>query len=126
MLYLRIWICPPLKIGNDFRDLFIRIESSYILSEKILQSLKSHTEGRRQWSSALRNDRCYSTHGQPFRARINGCKESNLHISISVVDLVAISLISGRKVTELFDKNVKIGFDPLDEKEPWVGRLPGS
>lgn len=40
-----------------------------------------------------------------------------------MVDLVAISLISGRKVTELFDKNVKIGFDPLDEKEPWVGRV---
>jgi len=33
----------------------------------------------------------------------NGCKEPNLRISISLVDLVAISLISGRKVRELFD-----------------------
>jgi Fe-S-cluster containining protein len=53
----------------------------------------------------------------------NGCKESNLHISISLVDLVAISSISGHKASDLFKHDLKIGFDPLSEKEPWIGRI---
>lgn len=52
-----------------------------------------------------------------------GCQEPNLHISISVLDLVAISLISGRRPTELLREDVKIGFDPIPEKEPWIGRV---
>jgi Fe-S-cluster containining protein len=52
-----------------------------------------------------------------------GCKEPSLHVSISVVDLVAFSLISGQKPTELFRKNVKIGFDPIDENDPWIGQV---
>jgi hypothetical protein len=52
-----------------------------------------------------------------------GCKEPNLHIPISLVDVAAISLISGRKATELFRKDVKIGFDPIHENEPWIGRV---
>jgi Fe-S-cluster containining protein len=52
-----------------------------------------------------------------------GCKRPDLHISISLVDLVAISLISGCKAAELFREDVKIGFDPLYENEPWIGRI---
>jgi hypothetical protein len=52
-----------------------------------------------------------------------GCKEPNQHISINLVDLVAISLISGRKAAELFREYVKIGFDPIHESEPWSGRI---
>jgi len=52
-----------------------------------------------------------------------GCKEPDLHISISVVDLVAISLISDRKASDLFKDDFKMGFDPIDEGEPWIGRL---
>jgi len=51
------------------------------------------------------------------------CKEPNLHISISLVDLVALSLISGQRATELFGRNVKIGFDPIHENEPWIGPI---
>jgi hypothetical protein len=52
-----------------------------------------------------------------------GCKDPILHISISLVDLVAISLVSGRKAKEIFRENVKIGFDPIHENEPWMGRV---
>jgi hypothetical protein len=52
-----------------------------------------------------------------------GCKEPYLHISISLLDLVAISLVSGQKTTDLFRKDIKIGFDPIQENEPWVGRV---
>jgi len=52
-----------------------------------------------------------------------GCREPNLHISVSLVDLVAISLISGRKATEILRRDVKLGFDPIHEDEPWIGRL---
>ncbi len=52
-----------------------------------------------------------------------GCKEPNLHISISLVDLVALSLISGQRATELFRRDVKIGFDPIHENEPWIGQV---
>jgi Fe-S-cluster containining protein len=52
-----------------------------------------------------------------------GCKEPCLHISISLVDLVAFSLISGQKPTELFRRDIKIGFDPIHENEPWIGQV---
>jgi hypothetical protein len=52
-----------------------------------------------------------------------GCQEPNLHIYISLVDLVAISLISGRRPTGLLREDIKIGFDPIHENEPWIGRV---
>ena len=52
-----------------------------------------------------------------------GCKEPGLHISISLVDLVAISSTSNEKASDLFKKDCKIGFDPIEECEPWLGRI---
>lgn len=52
-----------------------------------------------------------------------GCRDEGLHVSVSLVDLLHISLVSGRKVFDLFVEDCKIGFDPLDEDEPWVGRV---
>jgi Fe-S-cluster containining protein len=52
-----------------------------------------------------------------------GCKGPDLHVFISLVDLVAISLVSGRKASELFKKDIRIGFDPLQEDDPWIGRV---
>ena len=52
-----------------------------------------------------------------------GCKHPDLHISISLIDLVAFSLVSGQKASDLFRQYLKIGFDPLYEKEPWIGRV---
>jgi len=52
-----------------------------------------------------------------------GCKEPNLHIPVSLIDLAALSLASGQRATEHFRRDVKIGFDPIYENEPWVGRL---
>lgn len=65
----------------------------------------------------------WSTFSCPDSCERMGCKVPNLHVFISLVDLVAISLISGRKASELFTKDVKIGFDPLEENEPWIGRV---
>jgi hypothetical protein len=65
----------------------------------------------------------WSTFSCPDSCERMGCKEPNLHIPISLVDVAAISLISGRKATELFRKDVKIGFDPIHENEPWIGRV---
>jgi Fe-S-cluster containining protein len=53
----------------------------------------------------------------------HGCKEPNLHVPVSLVDLFAVSMISGRKATDLFEQNAKIGFDPIRENEPWIGRV---
>jgi Fe-S-cluster containining protein len=52
-----------------------------------------------------------------------GCKHPDLHISISLVDLIAFSLVSGQKASDLFTQYLKIGFDPFSEKEPWIGRI---
>ncbi len=52
-----------------------------------------------------------------------GCKDPNLHVSISLLDLISISLSSGQKVSDLFEKSCKLGFDPLGEEDPWVGRI---
>lgn len=111
---------------NDFKGLFIRVESSYILSYRILQSknLKPGSATVEQYiaeRSALFN--AWSTFSCPDSCERMGCKEPRLHIFISLIDLAAISLISGRKIGELFNKNVKIGFDPIDENEPWIGRV---
>jgi len=52
-----------------------------------------------------------------------GCKHPDLHISISLVDLIAFSSVSGQKASDLFNQYLKIGFDPLHEKDPWIGRI---
>jgi hypothetical protein len=52
-----------------------------------------------------------------------GYKEPNLHVSISLVDLAAISLTSEQKISSLFREDCKVGFDPLEEGEPWVGSV---
>ncbi len=52
-----------------------------------------------------------------------GCKEPDLHISISLIDLLALSWASGRKVSEHFERDTKIGFDPIKDQEPWIGRI---
>jgi len=49
-----------------------------------------------------------------------GCREPNLHVSVSLVDLVALSLISGQRAAELFRREIKIGFDPIHENQPWI------
>jgi Fe-S-cluster containining protein len=52
-----------------------------------------------------------------------GCKEPGLHISISLVDIVAISSTLNEKASDLFKKYCKIGFDPIEEGDPWLGRI---
>jgi len=52
-----------------------------------------------------------------------GCRDSELHITISLVDLNALSRAFGSKPSSLFNDYCKIGYDPLREEEPWVGRL---
>lgn len=52
-----------------------------------------------------------------------GCKHPELHVSVSIVDLVSISHVTGQKMSDLFEKNIKIGFDPIDENEPFIGRI---
>lgn len=52
-----------------------------------------------------------------------GCKEPGLHISISLFDLLAMSWASGIRVSEHFERDIKIGFDPIKDGEPWVGRI---
>jgi len=47
----------------------------------------------------------------------------DLHISISLIDLIAFLLVSGQRALDLFRQYLKIGFDPLYEKEPWIGRI---
>jgi Fe-S-cluster containining protein len=64
-----------------------------------------------------------STFSCPDSCERLGCKEPNLHVPISLIDLVALSLTSGQKATELFRREVKIGFNPIHENEPWIGQV---
>jgi len=59
----------------------------------------------------------------PDSCERHGCRDSELHITISLVDLIGLSQACGKKVPSLFGDHCKIGFDPLEENEPWVGRL---
>jgi len=52
-----------------------------------------------------------------------GCRDPELHVTISLVDLIALSQACGNKVSSLFRDHCKIGFDPVEEDRPWIGRL---
>ncbi|MFQ5841196.1 MAG: YkgJ family cysteine cluster protein [Thermodesulfobacteriota bacterium] len=51
-----------------------------------------------------------------------GCKDEGLHISVSIVDLVAASLQTGEKTSDLFRAHYKIGASPMEEN-PWIQRF---
>ncbi len=51
-----------------------------------------------------------------------GCKDEKLHISVSIVDVVAASLLTGEKASHLFPFHYKIGASPMDEN-PWIQRF---
>ena len=65
----------------------------------------------------------WSTFSCPDSCERMGCQEPCLHVSISLVDLVALSLVSGQKKTEIFRRDVNIAFDPVHENEPWIGQV---
>lgn len=65
----------------------------------------------------------YSEFSCPDECDRKGCKDPQLHVSISLVDLMAISRSCGKKGAQLFRENLKMGFDPLPGRGPWVGRL---
>jgi Fe-S-cluster containining protein len=51
-----------------------------------------------------------------------GCKDERLHVSVSIIDVVAASLVTGKKVSDLFRSHFKIGASPMDEN-PWIQRF---
>lgn len=51
-----------------------------------------------------------------------GCKDERLHISVSIVDVVATSLLTGEKASRLFASHFKIGASPMNEN-PWIQRF---
>ena len=59
----------------------------------------------------------------PDACERHGCRDPELHITISLVDLIGLSRACGNKVSSLFRDHCKMGFDPVEEDEPWVGRL---
>jgi len=89
----------------------VLLNSGYIIFMK--QYLIERSNAFNAWSEFSCPDWCER----------HGCKEPGLHISITVVDLVAISFVSEQKVSDLFKKDCKMGFDPIREGEPWVGRI---
>ena len=51
-----------------------------------------------------------------------GCKDERLHVSVSIIDVVAASLVTGETVSYLFRSHFKIGASPMDEN-PWIQRF---
>ena len=51
-----------------------------------------------------------------------GCKDERLHISVSIVDVVAASLLTGGNPSRLFPSHYKIGASPMNEN-PWIQRF---
>ncbi|MGQ9777453.1 MAG: YkgJ family cysteine cluster protein [Thermodesulfobacteriota bacterium] len=65
----------------------------------------------------------YSEFSCPDDCDRKGCKDPKLHVSLSLVDLIAISWNYGKRISQIFKEYLKIGFDPLPGRAPWVGRL---
>ena len=51
-----------------------------------------------------------------------GCKDERLHVTVSIVDLIATSLLTRKKASHLFGAHYKIGISPMDES-PWIQRF---
>jgi Fe-S-cluster containining protein len=51
-----------------------------------------------------------------------GCKDERLHVSVSIIDVVAASLLTGQKASHLFRSHYKIGASPMDENS-WIQRF---
>ncbi len=51
-----------------------------------------------------------------------GCKDENLHVTASIFDVVAASLLTGQTASNLFRSHFKIGTSPMDES-PWIQRF---
>ncbi len=51
-----------------------------------------------------------------------GCKDERLHVTVSIVDLIAASLLTREKASHLFGAHYKIGISPMDEN-PWIQRF---
>ncbi len=51
-----------------------------------------------------------------------GCKDERLHIIVSIVDVVAASLLTGERASHLFFSHFKIGASPMEEN-PWIQRF---
>jgi Fe-S-cluster containining protein len=91
------------------------------LKSKEIVDIKIFMEHYFEERSELFNQ--WSTFSCPDSCERISCQEPSLHVSISLVDLVALSPVSGQKPTELLRRNVKIGFDPIHENEPWIGQV---
>lgn len=50
------------------------------------------------------------------------CKDERLHVSVSIIDVVAASLKMGQMVSDLFRSHYQIGSSPMDEN-PWIQRF---
>ena len=51
-----------------------------------------------------------------------GCKDERLHVTVSIVDIIATSLLTREKTSHLFGAHYKIGISPMDEN-PWIQRF---
>ena len=51
-----------------------------------------------------------------------GCKNESLHVSASIIDVVAASLITGQTASGLFRSHFKIGASPTNQS-PWIQRF---
>ncbi len=52
-----------------------------------------------------------------------GCKEPGLHVPVTLVDLILESAVFKESPTEIYRHFYKIGWLPVEEQGPWVGRL---
>ena len=51
-----------------------------------------------------------------------GCKDQRLHVSATIIDVVAAALLTGQTSSTLFRSHFKIGTSPMDES-PWFQRF---
>jgi len=79
-------------------------------------SLKGYIENRARLSNRDSEFSC------PDWCNCFGCKDEGLHVSVSIVDLVAAALLTGIKASLLFRAHYKIGASPMKEN-PWIQRF---
>ena len=51
-----------------------------------------------------------------------GCKDERLHVSATIIDVVAAAFLTGQTSSNIFRSHFKIGTSPMDES-PWLQRF---
>ncbi len=114
---------------SNFLDSIWQNTSPYVRIEALSHCLKSCGRSKGEClkvkdyiENRARLFNRYSEFSCPDECNRFGCEDERLHVSVSIIDLVAASLLTGKRVFHLFRAHYKIGTSPMEE-HPWIQRF---